>query len=84
MQLLLELKDEREKDFLLKLLGQFEFVRVIGKTVSSTDESEKNVEDGLVTSAVEGDDFFAEAGMLSHWTVSEEELKEKAWGIRKK
>lgn len=93
MQFLLELKDEREKGFLLKLLSQLDFVQVLpNESADNSTDPESTVMAGLDLSEEshngsaddEGDDFFADAGILAHWTVSAEDLKQKARGLKVK
>lgn len=85
MQFLLELKDEREKDFLLKLLGQFDFVRVQEKPEALQKEEVQDVIKPQEPEESEEDRaFFNSAGMLSHWTITAEELRKQAWGIETK
>ncbi|MEL7159573.1 MAG: hypothetical protein AAFN92_02345 [Bacteroidota bacterium] len=72
MQLLLELKDASEKDFLLKLLEQFDFVTV--KPLNAQDELEN--QDSSET------DFFSAAGMLAGSELDASQLRKEAWNIR--
>lgn len=82
MQYLLEIEDHPEKDFLLTLLSKFDFVSVLPRSDGSETLDTNGV--GPVVNVEEEDDFFADAGMLSHWTISAKELRNKAWGIQKR
>lgn len=86
MQYLLEIKDERKKDFLLELLANFDFVRVRPNPVDDQPHlvNPEPVAENTERAEEEEEDFFAASGMLSHWTISTKDLKEKAWGIKTK
>lgn len=70
MQFLLELNDESERDFLLKLLAQFDFVKVSERPTDKEDQLQSD------------DAFFSAAGMLAEKEMDANQLRKDAWRIQ--
>lgn len=70
-KIVIELKDQSKRQFLLELLKQFNFIELI---VKEEDEGAKGEKDY---------DFFQSAGLLSNRKIDANQLRHQAWRISK-
>jgi hypothetical protein len=71
-QIIIKLKDQSKRNFLLELLAQFDFLELQVKQVSK-DKSKEEKEDSY--------DFFQSAGLFEGRDIDADQLRKEAWRL---
>ena len=70
-QIIIKLKDESKRHFLLELLAEFSFVELQTESVTRMDSSAEQ----------QPHDFFQSAGLFANREINADQLRKEAWKV---